>query len=200
MSRFRIAAALAAVTATVVMVLALPITPAGAHGATGTLGLEATPGAAPLTVRVRALLEYSNDREVAPGATVTVEGRQASGQTVGPQALADQGRGLYEATLTLPGDGAWTFTVTAVDPAATGQVSLTLSTASGTSPATAAGDVRTSSDDATAADQADRDSTATTATETTDDGVSVVVIVGIILVVGIAIGTAAAFARRRTPR
>lgn len=188
MIRFRITAALAAVTTAVVILVALPITLAGAHGATGTLGLEATPGAAPLTARVRALLEYSNDREVAPGATVTVEGRDATGQTVSAQPLADQGRGLYEATLTVPTAGVWTFTVTAVNPAATGQTTVTVA-ASASPPTTGAGDVQTSSDEATA-DRAD----------SADGGVSVVVIVGIMLVVGIAIGTAAAFARRRTPR
>lgn len=196
MSRARIPVALAAVTTAVLMLSAVPAVPAGAHGATGTLGLEATPGTAPLTARVRALLEYSNDREVAPGATVTVGGRDATGQTVGPQALADQGRGLYEATLTLPAAGAWTLTVTAVNPAATAQTSVTVSASApaATTPTTAPGDVRTSSDEA-AADRADQDST-----NASDDGVSVVVVVGIMLVVGIAIGTAAAFARRRTPR
>src|SRR5687768_12747752 len=127
MRRFRPPAILAFLTVVAVLVgalmmwCAMPVAPAGAHGATGTLGLEATPGSAPLTARVRALLEYSNDREVAPGATVTVEGRDAAGQAVGPLPLADQGRGLYEATLTFPAAGAWTLTVTAVNPTATGQ-------------------------------------------------------------------------------
>ena len=52
MSRARLAAALAAVTtavliAAVLLVIALPVERAGAHGPTGTLGVETTPGSAP---------------------------------------------------------------------------------------------------------------------------------------------------------
>jgi hypothetical protein len=186
MRRVRVATVLAAAAMTTLLVIALPVGPAGAHGANGTLGVEATPGSAPLTARVRALLEYANDREVAPGATVTAEARDPAGRVVGPQPMADQGRGLYETTLTLPAAGTWTIAVAAVDPAAVAQTTITVVEGS------AVTTVPT-----TRAPIAARPDSQARGTAPADDGVSAVVIVGIILVVAIAVGGAAMWARRR---
>ncbi|GMU78302.1 MAG: hypothetical protein AMXMBFR46_10970 [Acidimicrobiia bacterium] len=140
-------------------VLAAGALPAGAHGAQGTLGVEVTPGAAPLTARVRVLLEYANDRDVVPGAAVSATATGPAGQVVGPQALADQGRGVYEATLTVPAPGSWTVDISAADPAATARATVVVSAAAtpttaitsplGSTPTTAPGDVRASSDEVT---------------------------------------------------
>jgi hypothetical protein len=123
---------------------------AAAHGATGTMGIEVTPGAAPLTAKVRILLEYSNDREVATGATVVAEATGPDGATVGPVPLGDQGQGSYEGVLTMPSEGSWTITVTASDPSATASAEFSATRATTTDvPATttvAPDDVQISTD------------------------------------------------------
>jgi cobalamin biosynthesis Mg chelatase CobN len=165
--------------------------PAGAHGPTGTLGLEARPGGDPLTARVRALLEYSNDREVAPGATVTVEARDASGRALGPQPMSDQGRGLYETTLTLPTAGTWTLAVVAANPAATGETTVTVSATAAATTAPAPADDGEGSNNAAAPSQE-------RTTENDDDGGgSSAVVIGIVAVLVLAAIAAAVYMRRR---
>jgi len=145
--RGRTARLLAGAVAPFAILLAVAL-PAGAHGSVGTLGIEVTPGAAPLTATVRVLLEYANDREVAPGATVVAEAIGPDGATVGPTPLADRGQGSYEAVLTMPAAGPWTVTVTASDPAATASGSVTVS-ATPTATTAPDADVRISADQAT---------------------------------------------------
>lgn len=126
--------------------------PAGAHSADGVMGIEVTPGTAPLTAKVRVLLEYASDRHVVPGATVTATAAGPDGATVGPVPLDDRGEGSYEKILALPTAGAWTVTVTAVDPAATAAAAVTVSAAVGpgtTAPTPADAGIETSSDRAT---------------------------------------------------
>jgi len=165
--------------------------PAAAHGPTGTLGLEATPGTDPLTARVRALLEYSNDREVAPGATVTVDARDATGRTLGAQPMTDQGRGLYETTLTFPVAGTWTLAVTAANPAATGETTVTVSAAPVTT-------VPAPADDGEASNNSIAQSQQGNTGNDDDDGGSSAVVIGIVaaLVLG-AVAVSVYLMRRR---
>ena len=107
--------------------------PASAHSASGVMGIEVTPGPAPLTAEVRVLLEYANDRHVVPGATVTATASGPDGAAVGPVTLADRGEGSYSAVLTMPAAGAWTVTVTAADPAAAATEAVTVAAGSTTS-------------------------------------------------------------------
>jgi len=113
--------------------------PAGAHGADGTMGIEVLPGSAPLTAKVRVLVEYANDGEVAPGATVVATATAADGATVGPVALTDEGQGNYGVTMTLTAPGQWSVAVTATNPAATAEATVSVSAAASTSGATGAG-------------------------------------------------------------
>ncbi|MFA5885885.1 MAG: FixH family protein [Acidimicrobiia bacterium] len=185
---------LAALVAAVLFALTAP---AAAHGAAGTLGIEVIPGATPLTATVRVLLEYANDREVVPGATVVATATGPDGRTVGATPLADQGRGVYEGTLTLPAAGTWTVTVTATEPAATAQATVAVG-ATGTSPTTLAGtpltrladpgDVRTSSDRASRAERSAGG----------DDGGSSTAVIAVIAVVAlVAAGAVVLVVRRR---
>jgi hypothetical protein len=141
-------ATVGALSAFGVAVLAALGAPAGAHGAEGTMGIEVTPGTGSLTARVRVLLEYANDRDLAPGATVVAAARGPGGQTVGPVPLADRGRGLYEGTLTMPVAGTWNVTVSAANPTATAQADVVIAATPTTSTTAGppSGDVRTSSD------------------------------------------------------
>lgn len=133
-ARRQFGVALAAVAATLLACAGLA-GPAAAHGPTGTMGIEVVPGATPLTADVRVLLEYANDREVVPGATVVGTATGPDGQTVAPTPLADKGSGVYEVTLPLPVPGTWAVSVTAADPVAAAEATVTVRAA----PSTTAG-------------------------------------------------------------
>jgi len=194
---------LALVAVATVLAVVSPAAPAGAHGAQGTLGIEVTPGAAPLTAKVRVLLEYANDREVAPGATVTASAAAPGGQTVGAQPLADEGKGAYETTLTMPAAGQWTVTVTASDPTATAQAPVVVSATASTPTSVASGsggtltgdlgDVRTSSDEANRESTSGNDGD----DDRGDSRAAWIVVIGVVLV-GAAVG--AVLVVRRRPR
>jgi len=141
-----------------------------------------TPGAAPRAVQVRALLEYANDREVAPGATVVAEASGPAGTRVGPVPLSDEGRGVYSATLTVPADGTWAVTVTATNPTATASASVTIPGAA----TTTTGEVQISADRAA---QDDRRSD--------DGGPSPAMLAAIAAVLVAATATAFVMVRRR---
>ena len=93
--------------------------PALAHSDDGVFtGLDAVPGAQPLEVSVRARLVYANDRDPAPGATVSVDAVAADGAATPPSPLRDNGDGTYEGALTLPTAGNYTLRFTAATPLA----------------------------------------------------------------------------------
>jgi len=173
--------------------------PAGAHSATGFMGIEVTPGPAPLTAKVRVLLEYASDRHAVPGATVTATATGPDGAAVGPVPLDDRGEGAYDAVLTLPAAGAWTVTVTAVDPVATATEAVTVAAGSttagrlegdlGTTTTTSAGaadDIQISADQA-AQDQRQAD----------DGGTSPALIAAIAVVLVAAAGVVVVLVRGR---
>ena len=145
--------------------------PAGAHGAVGTMGIQVLPGAAPLTAEVRVLLEYANDREVAPGASVIAVAADPGGTTTARQTLIDRGNGVYETTLTMPAAGPWTVTVTATEPTATAQATVVVSAAP--APSSSSGTLEGDLDDAPD-DRADPGDPSDTS-----DGPSPVVLAGI---------------------
>lgn len=185
-----------------VVVAAVALAPsAGAHGVQGTLGIEVAPGAAPLTAAVRVLLEYANDRDVAPGATVVAEAAGPGGQTVAARPLADQGKGVYAGTLTMPAAGSWTVTVTATDPVATAQAVVVVSAVPSPPTAGTGGSTTTTGDVRTSGDRVDR------AAEPSDgggggsddggSGGALLVVIGVVLV---AAGVGAVFVVRRRPR
>jgi hypothetical protein len=145
----------AVVVAAIVVVLLALAAPAGAHGDTGTMGIEVTPASPagePPRVRVRVLLEYANDRDVAPGATVVATATGPDGATVGPVPLTDRGQGRYDTEVTLPVAGSWTVTVTATNPTASASAGISLEPATTslvpgtTTPGTSADGIDTSSD------------------------------------------------------
>jgi hypothetical protein len=104
--------------------------PAAAHSDTGLLSLETSAAAQqPLEIRVRARLVYVNDRDPVSGATVTVEGTNATGATLPPTPLASQGDGVYTAVVTVPGPGAWTFRATSSEPDASAETTLAVARA-----------------------------------------------------------------------
>lgn len=188
-------ALLAVLAALVVLVVSAGTSwapPAGAHGDDGTMGIEVTPGPAPLTARVRILLEYANDGDVAPGATVVADAVGPGGQTVGPAPLADQGQGGYEAVLTMPAAGAWTVTVTATGPAATATQEVTVVAAPATTaPTPATTDTPSSTDVRISSDRASQDE------EPSDDGPGAALIAAIAVGVVAVAGAAVLLVRRR---
>lgn len=185
-------ATVGALSAFGVAVLAALGAPAGAHGAEGTMGIEVTPGTGLLTARVRVLLEYANDRDVAPGATVVAEARGPGGQTVGPQPLTDQGRGVYEATLTMPVAGTWTVTVRAANPSATAQADVVIAAApTATTARPPTGDVRTSSDREARGTRAGRDG------DEGGSGTAPIALAIVALAAGVGIGWVVVMRRRR---
>jgi hypothetical protein len=164
---------------------------AGAHGPVGTLGIEVTAGDAPLTARVRVLLEYVNDRDVAPGATVTATATGPDGGTVGPVPLVDRGQGVYDTELTMPSAGTWTVAVTAADPAAVAEATVAVRPANATSDDDDPG----ATGDPTSSSSADR---ASGETGSSDDGPGPVVLVGVAVVVVAGAALALLLVRRRS--
>lgn len=158
---------------------------AGAHSATGTLGIEATPGPAPLTAHVRVLLEYSNDREVAPGASVVARAAGPDGHSVGDTPLTDVGNGVYDGTLTMPAAGSWKVTVTATNPSATADA--TVAVVAALTPTATTDTIGTSSD----AVSKDRGA------GTEDDGTSALWIGAVVVVVAAAVTAGVVLVRRR---
>jgi hypothetical protein len=163
--------------------------PAAAHGETGTLGIEVTPGAAPLSAQVRLLLEYANDRDVAPGATVVAEAVGPDGVRVGPVPATDRGAGRYDAVLALPAAGTWTVSVTSTNPAASASAEVSLAATAATTPSTRpADDVKASSQQASRTVGDD---------DSSDGSPSPLVLVVIAIVLVAAIGVAFHLVRRR---
>jgi hypothetical protein len=133
--------------------------PAAAHGDTGTLGIEVTPGTAPLSAQVRLLLEYANDGDVAPGATVVAEAVGPDGARVGPVPATDRGAGRYDALLTMPTAGTWTVSVTSTNPAASASAEISVATtAATTTPSTRPADDVEASSQRASRTEADDDS------------------------------------------
>lgn len=114
------AAAAAFLTATTfVGFAALAPTPAAAHGPNGLFQVQPSTVVAPLTVRFRVRLIYTNDTEpVTSGATVTVQG-SGPGGSVGPVQMSYTGTdGYYTADIAFPTGGSWAITYRSVNPAA----------------------------------------------------------------------------------
>lgn len=181
---------LLAVAAAACAAFVVPSGAAGAHSDAGTMGIELTQGSTPASVNVRILLEYANDRDTAPGATVVASATGPEGVTVGPTPLADRGAGSYEGVLTMPSDGDWTVTVTATGPAASASAGITLVSASGT--VAPAPTTTTPADIAISADRAARDDTSSS-----DDGPGVLLLAAIAVAVVAVAGAAVALVRRR---
>ena len=182
---------LVAATTFVLVAFALP---AGAHGDDGTMGIEVLPGSAPLTARVRVLVEYANDGDVATGATVVAAATGPDGAAVGPVPLAEQGQGNYGATMSLTAPGTWAVTVTATNPAATAQATVTAS-ATGAPPPTTAGSSSTS---VARSDAGDEPQTELSFTPDDDsDGTSPLLLAGVAILLAAAAGVTVMLVRRR---
>ena len=124
--RSALRAFLGAVAATGALLLAVVgAAPAGAHGADGTLGIEAT-APAPPTIHVRTLLRYTADGHTVSGTTVTVTATGPGGVVVGPVDLADTGDGTYTGDLTVPTPGAWSVVATSTAPNAEARAEVTV--------------------------------------------------------------------------
>ncbi len=113
---------------------------AAAHGDDGKMQVEATPTGS-LQAFVRVTVIFENDSEVAIGAGVNVDATGPDGAIVALTPLVEVGDGRYEATLTFPWPGAWTVRATATDPAATGEVSVTVTETAAATTTTSAPDV-----------------------------------------------------------
>lgn len=165
---------------------------AGAHGDDGLMKIEPTAGAQPLVVDVVVTIIYANDREPAEGASVSVDAIDSAGATTGPATLVDAGDGRYTGPVELPREGAWTLRASSTNPAASGELAITVTAA--TSPTTDA-----ENDDGGSAEAPDQPG----ADESDDGGEdsslvdSVLVIGGLALIVGAATLIAQALLRRR---
>jgi len=143
---------------------------------------------------VKVLLEYANDREVVPGATVTGAATGPDGATVAATPLADRGQGVYEVTLTLPAPGDWTVSVTAADPVAAAEATVTVSAAPSTTTGTLDQPVlQPKDDDVASSDRSSSDADA----EDSDGGPSAALLAVIAVVLVAGAGVAFTRVRRR---
>lgn len=115
-------AGLAAPLAAVVAVTALLASPAGAHGETGVLTVEAGhPAGQGVHYIVR--LTYENDGDAATGATVTATAVGPDGSALAPVELTPlDSDGRYANVVNFPSPGSWTVRFAASEPEATAEV------------------------------------------------------------------------------
>jgi hypothetical protein len=165
-------------------------TSAGAHNDTATMGIEVTPGPEPLTAKVRVLLEYTSDGDVAPGALVVAEATGPDGAAVAATPLADVGGGNYEAVMAMPSEGSWLVTVTATNPAAAASADIGLEAAT----VTVVPDAPTSPDPEV---DISADAVRRTEAPSSDDGPSPALVALIAVAVVAALGAAVVVVRRR---
>jgi hypothetical protein len=185
-------------TIAVAAVLAVGLAdPAAAHEGAGVLVVE-TREAVPNGFRYVVRLTWTNDGHPAADATMTATPLAPDGTPGTPVPLtAVDGDGRYQASVALPGAGRWTVRFTAVTPTATVEVPeevVVTTTSTSTTSTTTTAAPSPADDPVEAAAPGDDDG---------GPGIAVAVIVGLLVVVGVAAGVALWLlrsARRRSPQ
>lgn len=129
--------------------------PAGAHGDTAELAVEASDPAGELTVHLEVSARFTNDDDLVEDATVSVTGVGPGGATLGPTPLEPlpDTVGLYGADVSFPAAGAWDLSVSSTEPE--GSVTATVEVPEPTT--TTAADTSTTSASTGAGEQAGAD-------------------------------------------
>lgn len=92
--------------------------PAGAHGDTAELAVEASDPTGELTVHLEVSARFTNDDDLVEDATVSVTGVGPGGATLDPTPLepVPDTIGLYGADVAFPAAGAWDLSVSSTEP------------------------------------------------------------------------------------
>jgi hypothetical protein len=97
--------------------------PAGAHGETANLSLDAM-ARGDAMVEVQVALSYADDGHPVEGAEVTASATGPGGGAAGPVTLASIGLGGYRGELPTPAAGTWTVRAESADPVASAETTV----------------------------------------------------------------------------